>query len=187
MRRLRSLAIGVIIAAALAAFLFLVLGTGPKPGSSSGPVVGVGSVAPGFTLPALLGGAPVNLDALGKDRHRPVVLNFFASWCVPCQKETPLLAQTARAEQARGSTVQFVGVDVADQPSSAVPFVQQSGIIYPVGVDATLQVTSALYGLDGQPNTFFIDASGNVVGHVIGPVTQPQLDQWLHRLAGASG
>jgi hypothetical protein len=65
--------------------------------------------------------------------------------------------------------------------------VQQSGIIYPVGADTTLQVTSTLYGLDGQPNTFFIDASGTVVGHVIGALTQPQLDQWLHRLAGASG
>ena len=185
-RRLRSLAIGVVIAAALAAFLFLVLGTGSKPDSSSGPVVGVGSVAPDFTIPALLGGAPVNLDALGKDRNRPVVLNFFASWCTPCQKETPLLAQTAKAEQAKGSTVQFVGVDVADQPSNAIPFVQQSGIIYPVGADTTLRVTSTLYGLDGQPNTFFIDASGTVVGHVIGALTRPQLDQWLHRLAGAS-
>jgi cytochrome c biogenesis protein CcmG/thiol:disulfide interchange protein DsbE len=177
----------MVIAAALAAFLFLVLGTGSNTGSSSGPVVGIGSVAPDFTLPALLGGPPVNLDALGKDRHRPVVLNFFASWCIPCQKETPLLAQTAKVEQAKGSAVQFVGVDVADQPSSAVPFVQQSGIVYPVGADATLQVTSALYGLDGQPNTFFIDGSGDVVGRVIGPVTQTQLDQWMHRLAGASG
>ena len=61
--------------------------------------------------------------------------------------------------------MQFVGVDVADDPSSALAFVQQSGIPYPVGVDRTLRVTSVLYGLNAQPNTFFIDASGKVIGH----------------------
>ena len=49
------------------------------------------------------------------------------------------------------------------QPANAVPFVQQSGIIYPGGADTTLQVTSTLYGLNGQPNTFFIDESGTVI------------------------
>jgi cytochrome c biogenesis protein CcmG/thiol:disulfide interchange protein DsbE len=116
-----------------------------------------------------------------------VVLNFFASWCIPCQKETPLLARTAAAEQAKGSSVQFVGVDVAEEPSAGLAFVDRSGITYPVGSDTTLRVTSALYGLNGQPNTFFIDASGHVIGHVIGGVSATELNQWLHRLAGAGG
>jgi cytochrome c biogenesis protein CcmG, thiol:disulfide interchange protein DsbE len=141
-----------------------------------------GAIAPDFTLPSLTGGSPVRLDSLGRDRHRPVVLNFFASWCVPCQEETPLLASTARAEQAKGATVQFVGVDVADPTADALAFVHQSGIPYPVGVDANVRVTSGLYGLDGEPNTFFIDASGRVLGHAIGAVTATQLHGWLRRL-----
>ncbi len=179
---MRSLVIGVAIAGVLAVVLFVGLGTGSGSGPSSGPVVGVGSTAPGFRIPSLTGGKPVDLDALGKDRGRPVVLNFFASWCIPCQQETPLLAQTAKSEKAKGSHVQFVGVDVADPKANAVAFVQSAGIGYPVGADANLYVTESLYGLNGEPNTFFIDSSGKVVGHVIGAVSASQLDTWLHRL-----
>jgi cytochrome c biogenesis protein CcmG/thiol:disulfide interchange protein DsbE len=185
-RRLRALLVGCIIATALAVFLFVILlGSTPKPGAR-GPVVGVGSQAPNFSLPSLGGGAPVDLAAIGKSGHRPVVLNFFASWCVPCQTETPLLARTSAAQRAKGSPVRFVGVDVNDQPGDAVPFVQRSGITYPVGVDATFAVTSGKYGLFGLPQTFFINAGGTVVGHVQGAVTPAQLDRWLHRLAGSS-
>jgi cytochrome c biogenesis protein CcmG/thiol:disulfide interchange protein DsbE len=186
-RRLRSLLIGTVIAAALAVVLFVGLGQNSGSGPAAGPVVGIGSVAPAFSLPSLTRGPPVSLHELGPARHRPVVLNFFASWCIPCQQETPLLARTATAERAKGSIVQFVGVDVADSPAQAVPFARQSGLTYPIGTDSTLRVAAVLYGLNGEPNTFFITGSGRVLGHVIGPVSAPQLDQWLHRLAGSSG
>jgi len=191
-RRARSLLIGVAIAAVLAVLLFLVLKPAATTATGQSAVIGVGSAAPDFTLPNLLSSPatplpPVHLDALGKDRHRPVVLNFFASWCIPCRAETPLLARTARALQARGSPVQFVGVDVADQASAAVPFVRQAGITYPVGADTTLRVTSVLYGLNGEPNTFFINESGIVIGHHLGALTASELTGWLHRLAGAAG
>jgi cytochrome c biogenesis protein CcmG, thiol:disulfide interchange protein DsbE len=188
-RRLRSLLIGTAIAAVLAVFLFVGLRSGSTSTSGSGAdtVVPIGGVAPNFTLPALIGGGEVKLDSLGSARHRPVVLNFFASWCGPCQVETPLLAKTAAAEKAKGSSVQFVGVDVADKEADAVAFVDKSGIDYPVGVDKKAKVASLVYGLNGQPQTFFIDGTGHVVGHVIGAVTSPVLQQWLHRLAGASG
>ncbi len=187
-RRLRAFLIGVVLAAALAILLFVVLGSTSSPkATGGGPVVGVGDPAPGFVLPSVVGGPPVDLHALGVDRHRPVVLNFFASWCTPCREETPLLASTARAEAAKGSVVQFVGVDGADPPQDAIAFIQQSGITYPVGQDSTFRVTQGLYGLSGEPNTFFIDASGIVVGHTIGPVTESQLNRWLHRLGGVKG
>ena len=186
-RRLRAFLIGLVLAAALAVFLFVGLGATSTSGKDAGTggVVPVGSTAPDFTLPSVLGAAPVNLYALGKHRHHPVILNFFASWCVPCRTETPLLASTARAEQAKGSVLQFVGVDGNDQPSDAIPFIHQSGITYPVGQDAILRVTADTYGLLAEPNTFFIDESGTVVGHISGPVSKAELDAWIHRLAGA--
>ena len=186
-RRLRALLVGSVIAIALAVFLFVGLGTGSHSGSSSGPVVGVGDTAPGFSLPSLTGGQAVDLHALGQDRHRPVVLNFFASWCEPCQQETPLLAATARSEQDKGSPVQFVGVDVADKQAAALAFAEKSGLDYPIGADTELRVTAGLYGLNGEPNTFFIDADGRVIGHKIGALDQSELDRWLHRLSGSSG
>jgi cytochrome c biogenesis protein CcmG, thiol:disulfide interchange protein DsbE len=182
-RRLRALLIGSVIAAALAVFLFV--GLGSSSGGGSEAPAAVGSTAPDFTLPSLNGGTPVQLDGVGRARHHPVVLNFFASWCIPCQQETPLLAQAADTARAHGSTVQFLGVDSLDQKANAVPFVQHAGVTYPVVTDNG-RVSSGLYELYGLPQTFFIDADGKVIGHVSGPVKQPQLDRWLHRLAGAS-
>ena len=164
----------------LAFFLFGVIGTGP--GSNSGQVVPIGSTAPDFTLPSLSGGAPVHLAALGHDRQRPVVLNFFASWCVPCQQETPLLAGVARQAQRNGSRVQFVGVDVSDSTSRALPFVQQAGVTYPVGFDQYLSVTSGKYGLNAEPQTFFIDASGHVVAHKLGALNRSELESDLQQI-----
>ncbi|MHB1519332.1 MAG: TlpA family protein disulfide reductase [Acidimicrobiales bacterium] len=191
---LRALSIGTAIAAVLAVLLFVGLArsspVGPTSGSSlrpvpsTGGVVPVGSPAPDFTLPALSGGPPVNLDALGRDRHRAVVLNFFASWCEPCRQETPLLAHTAAASRAKGSSVQFIGVDVHDPTAQARRFVSQSGVGYPVAIDRTLAVTSGLYGLTGQPQTFFINRSGVVMGHVLGPLDASTLAVWLDRLSG---
>lgn len=183
--RLRALLVGCVIAGALAVFLFVGLGSS-SPSGPSGPLVGIGSQAPGFSLPSLTGGAPVDLRALGRNTHHPVVLNFFASWCGPCQRETPLLAQTAAAQEAKGSPVHFVGVDVNDPSADALAFVQKSGITYPVGVDRTFNVTSGKYALYGLPQTFFIDAQGRVVGHIQGAVTQSELGQWLHRLGGSA-
>jgi cytochrome c biogenesis protein CcmG/thiol:disulfide interchange protein DsbE len=166
----------------LAVVLFVGLSPTSSPGSNPGPA-GIGSAAPDFTLPSLTGGPEVNLYALGKQRHRPVVLNFFASWCQPCREETPLLARTADAEQAKGSEIQFIGVDTLDPASSAIPFVQKAGIRYPVVTDDG-RVSTGLYGIYGDPQTFFIGAGGKVIGHVRGALKPVELAQWLKRLGG---
>lgn len=173
------------MAGILAVLLFVVLRPSANTGGNSMAGVTVGDTAPNFTLPRLGGGAPVNLYAIGVDRHKPVVLNFFASWCGPCQQETPMLAKEAKEAAADGSPVKFVGVDVNDLPSAALAFVKQTGITYPVGADRTLHVTSTVYGLNGQPNTFFINASGQVVEHKLGALTASELKQWVKQLANS--
>ncbi len=176
-RRLRSLLVGTVVAACFAVYLFVGVGT-----KSAAPVAAVGTRAPDFTLPSVRGGASVNLDALGVDRHRPVVLNFFASWCPPCVRETPLLARTARAAEAAHSPVQFVGVDVADAAGGPT-FVAKAGTPYPVGADTTLAVFSRTYGLTGEPDTFFIAANGRILGRHLGALDAGQLDHWVKVLA----
>lgn len=188
-RRLRALLLGVAIAAVLAVVLFVGIGTGRhgnggSTGTSSGPEVG--SMAPNFSLPRLGGGAAVELDKLGAGRHRPVVLNFFASWCSPCVTETPLLAATAKAEKAKGSDIQFIGVDVNDEPSAGLAFARRAGIIYPVGEDRNLHVSSTLYELLGQPDTFFINASGRVVARHLGALNATEMQGYLEQL-GSTG
>ncbi len=180
-RRARFLCLGLVAAGLLAFLLFGVIGTGT---ASSGGVVPIGSTAPDFTLPALVGSTPVHLAALGRDRHRPVVLNFFASWCAPCRQETPLLAGVARTEQRGRSSVQFVGVDVGDSTANARAFVQQSGVDYPIGVDLDLNVTAGRYGLNGEPQTFFLDASGRVVAHKLGALDRSTLEADLQQAMG---
>ena len=77
-RRLRAFMVDLMLAGALALFLFVGLGTtSNSSGTGTGGVVPVGSTAPTVTLPSVVAGLPVNLDALGKHRHHPVVLNFF--------------------------------------------------------------------------------------------------------------
>jgi len=183
-RRLRSLIIGLVIAAILAVLLFVVLRPSNSPRGASNPGIGVGATAPDFTLPRLGGGQPVHLDALGVDRHKAVILNFFASWCGPCQAETPMLAKAAAAAEASGTPVQFVGVDVNDPSAAALAFVHQTGVTYPVGADRTLKVTSVDYALNGQPDSFFIDASGHVIGTKLGALNAAELQQWIKRLTG---
>ena len=180
-RRFRSLIVGLVVAGILAILLFVVLRPEKE---SANPALGVGDAAPNFSLPRLGGGQPVKLDALGVDRHKPVILNFFASWCIPCQEETPMLGQAATAAKAAGSPVQFIGVDVNDPSTNALNFIRQSGVTYPVGSDLTLKVTSVDYALNAQPNTFFIDGSGKIIGQKQGALTQAELAQWMKRLTG---
>jgi cytochrome c biogenesis protein CcmG, thiol:disulfide interchange protein DsbE len=114
-------------------------------------------------------------------------VNFFASWCTPCQRETPLLARFYRAEHGR---VALVGLDENDVASSALSFTRAHGVTYPVGFDPEVIAASA-YGVDALPQTFFLNASHHIVDRVFGALTQADLDQGIAlatgNQAGASG
>ncbi len=138
-------------------------------GASSHPRATAPVKAPGFALAALgRAGAEVSLTAYA---GRPVIVNFFASWCPPCQKETPLLARFSQSTHGR---VAIIGVDVNDGASAALTFMHRAGVSYPVGADPSV-ATATSYGVSALPQTFFVDPARHIVKRVFGAVTQADL------------
>ena len=139
-------------------------------------VLKAGTVAPGFSLPRLNGGAPVSLAGF---RGTPVILNFFASWCPHCRAELQAIATVAG--ETNGHIV-VLGVDSNDTSASAASHLLATAhATYPVGVDAHAKVASA-YLLAALPVTYFLNAQGRVVGAALGAQTVTSLDRWVKRL-----
>jgi peroxiredoxin len=131
--------------------------------ATQGPSPKEGFPAPDFSLD-LLGGGRVALSEL---RGRPVLVNFWATWCPPCRQEMPAIEKVHRDYEDLGLVV--VGVNLTDQDSlSAVTgFVQELGITFPIALDRDGAV-SRQYHLLGLPSTFFIDPSGVIRSVVVG-------------------
>lgn len=127
-----------------------------------------GSEVPAFELPALAGDGTISSEEL---RGSPVVVNFWASWCVPCQQEAELLERVFREYEDDG--VVFLGVNIKDSDVAAMQFVDEYGISYPVVRDVSEELSRTL-GVSGIPETFFIDARGRFVGTASGSVQGEQ-------------
>jgi len=128
--------------------------------TSSSPI---GRPAPPFQL-AMLDGRPVGLATF---RGKPLVINFFASWCDPCREEMPLIKELA-ASGARGG-YSLLGIAVEDGRAAVRQYVQEAGITFPVALDSSSAVKRA-YRIFGPPATFFIDAQGTIRDAVLGPL-----------------
>jgi cytochrome c biogenesis protein CcmG, thiol:disulfide interchange protein DsbE len=121
----------------------------------------------------------------------PAVINFWASWCIPCREEAPLLESAWK--RYRDDGIQFVGVVVLDSQEGASEFIEEEGITYPNVLDLEQDLASELdvYGL---PHTFFVDSEGNLareagqaIGErgeltVLGPITEKELTDHIERL-----
>jgi cytochrome c biogenesis protein CcmG/thiol:disulfide interchange protein DsbE len=127
--------------------------------------------APAFALPRLGGGT---LDSASLDGKAQVV-NFWASWCVPCREEAPLLEQAA---QRFAPKLVVLGIDHQDFAGDARGFVRRHGLTYPAVFDRGDKLYTK-YGLTGVPETFCADRRGRVVAHVPGAVTRDTLDQCI--------
>jgi cytochrome c biogenesis protein CcmG/thiol:disulfide interchange protein DsbE len=174
-----------IAGAALVGFVVFVVVRGPsspqRPSSAALAVappatLAPGTAAPGFSLAALDGGAPVSLSASG---NRPVIVNFFASWCRDCQAELTAMATVARTSAGR---VDVIGVDSNESSdTTAARLLAAAHAGYPVGLDDNAKVASE-YEVQALPVSYYLDAQGRVVGASLGPQTLHSLEAWVVRL-----
>lgn len=120
----------------------------------------VGEPAPGFQL-LDPGGKMIRLEDF---RGRPVLINFWATWCIPCRKETPDLVAL---QTEWGDTAQVIGVNYSEPPDVAQEFATNFSVNYPTPLDTYGEVTGS-YKLRGLPETFFLDEQGVIRDHRIG-------------------
>ncbi len=134
--------------------------------------------APALSLPLFSdyrGGWSSDTLNLADLRGKGVVLNFWASWCQPCEQEARALEQAA--QQYRDKGIVFVGVDYLDQEPSAKVYLQKFGVSYPSGPDLAGKI-SQRYAIRGVPETFFINPEGKIIGcRKVGPLEPDELQQ----------
>ncbi len=116
---------------------------------------------------------------LGGLRGHPVVLNFWASWCVACRAEARLLVDAA----ASNPRVVFIGVDVQDLRGDAIGFLRRYGVTYTAVWDKS-NSTYENYGLTGVPETYYIDRQGRIVAHDPGTVSDTSLADGIRKAGG---
>lgn len=135
----------------------------PAPNAGSDPLVG--HPAPDFSLALLTSDTGKRALSLSNFKGKPVVLNFWASWCAPCKEELPLLESTWKQMQAQGKNVVFLGIDYQDSNNDATSFSQLYGITYPIVIDA--DGSAALkFSVISLPQTIFINQNGTVTSRV---------------------
>ena len=134
----------------------------------------IGAAAVGFELKTL-DGEPLRLE---KFRGRPLIMNFFASWCDPCWEEMPLINALASKADENGYAV--LGVAIQDRRAWVMEFAREAGVVFPVALDRSSKVQRA-YRVLGPPTTFFIDAQGVIRDIVIGPVTPERAHQAMEK------
>lgn len=173
---------GLLLGVALGA---LVLYSGPsQPGSTSRRTPPtVGSPVPDFTL-ALLDGEGLASEGLASEgdearlselKGRPVVINFWATWCAPCEQEMPLLQQYADRYEGQ---LALLGVDYEEDESVVREFVTEREITFPILLDRSGIVANQYY-VRNFPTTFFVDSEGVLRAQHLGMLTEELLEKYL--------
>lgn len=150
--------------------------SGNNSGSSTSGNAAPAKYAPDFTVTTLSGDrVSYNANLKGK----PVVLNFAASWCGPCEQEAPVLAKMYEKYKDK---VVFFGLAVKDDTDSQRAFAEKHGLEFPIGMDPNGDIVysyqkAGKVSFSGIPTTFFIDAEGNIKDFFIGPLMEKTFEQ----------
>ena len=145
------------------------------------PITGLSGVtmvnrpAPDFTLTTFKG-TTLSLEDL---RGKPVVINFWASWCPPCRVEAPLIERTWRDYKNRGLI--FLGVNIQDRKEDALNYMREFNITYPNGPDPSGEI-AINYGVSGLPVTFFVSRKGEVVRRWVGAIDKGVLTSSIEEI-----
>lgn len=142
---------------------------------NGGPMVG--KQVPPVTLPSLVSAS--QSFSLKKYIGHPLVLNFFASWCVPCKTELPEFASLAKKDAGK---VQFVGIDENDTRSSGQGIVKSTRVSYPTGFDGSGSLVQPFH-LIGLPTTLFINSKGVIVRYIAGQISSSTLKAGIASIA----
>lgn len=179
--------LGVAVLAVIAVVAMVQVGSrseSPKTTASSAPgdvstpgVAQSGSAAPPFDLDKLRGPGRVSLADL---RGHPAIINFWASWCVPCRAEFPLF----RAAQARYAKdgLKIVGITYRDLPSDSRRFAREHGATWTLAKGGDGDPVARAYGVRAMPQTFFLDPSGKIVKRFFGNPGRAGLDAEIQAL-----
>ena len=173
---LRVLAIILVVAGVLALAALLALGLANRsPVTGRSGATRIDKPAPNINMPLYGGGVLTPEDY----SDRPVVVNFWASWCGPCRQEAPIFERLSQEYGERG--VLFIGVNIQDSQSDAEAYLREFVITYPNGSDEDGSI-SIDYGVIGIPVTFFINRDGIVQRRWAGVMRETQLRQWIDEL-----
>jgi cytochrome c biogenesis protein CcmG/thiol:disulfide interchange protein DsbE len=170
---LRRLRFGYLVTALIVPLLLAaLLGAYLVSRNPAGAPTAIGNLAPDFSV-ADLDGNPIRLADL---RGRPVIVNFWASWCGPCVEEFPLLRDAAARHADDGLVV--IGIVWADRSEAARDFMARNGATWAAAMDPGEQV-SRDYGILGPPETYFIGRDGIIRARQIGQISATSLDAKL--------
>ncbi len=132
-------------------------------------------LAPNFTL-RLLEDKDFHLNDY---KGKPILINFFASWCLPCREEMPVLEKIVHEYEPKG--VVFLGIAIDDTEAKMKDFVAKYNVTFPVGLDKTAAIQKS-FGIYGIPTTYFIDKQGVINYSHSGSVTEELLQHELDKL-----
>lgn len=185
---------GLVVIAVIAALMgiglaVLILSSNSATRSSSPPIIPASSrallreglPAPQFTLNELSEETAPGSVTLADLKGKPVMINFWASWCPPCREETPALIEAYNDLKREDVNVEFVGIGTSDDKANLLKFAQNNAIPYIVVEDLDGKMSDA-YGVRGMPTTVFLDSAGVVQKIWPGPIKKQQVIEIMRGL-----